>query len=454
MNYIKEISSKLGMDKAIAYSSSARIIQGIAGVGSMFFISTFLSGVEQGFYFTFGSILALQVFFELGLTGIMTQFVAHEASHLKLAENKYYQGDVLYKSRLSSLLHFCIKWYLVLAIIVFIFLLVVGFLYFSTYGETQGESVVWTSPWILVSFATALELFISPLTSFLTGLGFVKETSKISFFRQLVVPLCTWLGLSFSFKLYVTGIAHLISVCIWFIFVFQEGLMPILMNLWKTRITVRVSYLKEIFPFQWRIAISWISGYFVFQLFNPVLFATEGAIIAGQMGLTMQALNAIQALSLSWQNTKIPKYSNLISLHKYNDLDILFGKTVKQMSIVSFFLLLGFYLLIFMLKETKFMIFGNVLADRFIDCEALIFLMVPIFIQLFVNSWATYLRCHKKEPMLIISIVSGVFCMLSTLFLGKYYGLYGIVIGYCIVITVLCPWSYMVFNKCKKTWHG
>jgi hypothetical protein len=72
---LKSLLQKIGMDKSIAYSSGARVVQGIAGVLTVFFVSTFLTGVEQGFYFTFGSILALQVFFELGLTGIMTQYV-------------------------------------------------------------------------------------------------------------------------------------------------------------------------------------------------------------------------------------------------------------------------------------------------------------------------------------------------------------------------------------------
>ena len=84
MSIIRSIAKKIGMDKSIAYSSGARIVQGFTGVVSVFFITSFLTGVEQGFYYTFGSILALQVFFELGLTGIMTQYVAHEASHLTL----------------------------------------------------------------------------------------------------------------------------------------------------------------------------------------------------------------------------------------------------------------------------------------------------------------------------------------------------------------------------------
>ena len=97
------------MDKSIAYSSGARIVQGFTGVASVFFITTFLTGVEQGFYYTFGSILALQVFFELGLTGIMTQYVAHEASHLQLNDDCQYEGEERYKSRLASLIHFCLK---------------------------------------------------------------------------------------------------------------------------------------------------------------------------------------------------------------------------------------------------------------------------------------------------------------------------------------------------------
>ncbi|MFK2504393.1 hypothetical protein ACIXPB_19920, partial [Bacteroides fragilis] len=89
-----------------------------------------------------------------------------------------------------------------------------------------------------------------------------------------------------------------------------------------------MDYKTEIFPYQWKIALSWISGYFIFQLFNPVLFATEGAVIAGQMGMTLAALNGIQSLSLSWMTTKIPLYSGLIAQKQYRQLDIIFNRTL------------------------------------------------------------------------------------------------------------------------------
>lgn len=61
------------MDGAIAYSSAARIIQAVANLLTIFFIATLLSSDEQGYYYTFASVVSIQVFFELGFTGIMTQ---------------------------------------------------------------------------------------------------------------------------------------------------------------------------------------------------------------------------------------------------------------------------------------------------------------------------------------------------------------------------------------------
>lgn len=454
MSFLKSIASKLGVDKAIAYSSGARVIQGFTGVGSVFFISTFLTGVEQGFYYTFGSILALQVFFELGLTGIMTQYVAHEASHLTLDENREYQGEEKYKSRLASLVHFCIKWYSILAILVFVFLLVVGFVYFNKYGDSQGEVVEWKLPWIIICIATAIKLFQSPFTSIITGLGFVKETSKISFWQQIILPTFTWLGLAIGFKLYVVGISYLLSVLIWFIFVLRQKLLMVLKNLIAVNVTERVAYMAEIFPYQWKIALSWVSGYFIFQLFNPVLFATEGAIVAGQMGMTLQALNAIQSFSLSWLNTKVPLYSKLIALKDFVQLDTIFNKTLRQMSFICIMLLCGFYGFIAVLRLSHFRIGTSVLADRFLDYLPMFLMMIPVFLQQFTASWATYLRCHKKEPFLINSIVAGVLCMCSTFFLGNSFGLYGITIGYCVLTICLFPWGYWLYYSNKKRWHA
>lgn len=438
------------MDKSIAYSSGARIIQGFTGVASVFFISTFLTGVEQGFYYTFGSILALQVFFELGLTGIMTQYVAHEASHLTLNIDRTYEGEERYKSRLASLLKFCVKWYSVISLSVFVFLTILGYVYFNKYGATH-ENVEWKTPWLLICIGTAIKLFQSPLNSILMGLGFVKETSKAGFYQQIILPIFTWLGLALGIKLYVMGIGFLLSVIYWQFFIHREGLADILLNLWKTNITEKVGYMNEIFPYQWRIALSWVSGYFIFQLFNPVLFATEGAVVAGQMGMTMQALNAIMAFSQSWINTKVPRLSGLIAKKDYITLDNLFQNTTKQMLAVGSLLIIAFIIVVFGLQHIEFM---SKFGERFLPIIPLVLMSWACWTMLPINCWATYLRCHKKEPLLLNSVVMGILCCISTLMFGSLYGLLGIVIGYAFLRIVSLIWIYKVYLIKKKEWHG
>lgn len=444
---------RIGIDKSIAYSSGAKVVGGITGIITIFFLTTFLTGAEQGFYYTFGSLLAMQVFFELGLTGIMTQFVAHESAHLTLNDKGQYEGSDYYRSRLASLVQFCVKWYSILSVVAFVFLTIVGFVYFDKYGSNESD-VDWQIPWVLVCIGTCIRIFQSPFNSILMGLGKVKEMSMIGFYSQLIQPISIWICLVLGLNLYCAGISCIISVGLWQILVDKEGLTKLILNLYKIRVNERVAYLKEIFPFQWKIALSWVSGYFIFQLFNPVLFATDGAIVAGQMGMTLQGLNAIEAFSYSWIGTKIPRFSGLIALKNYEELDSLFSKTKRQMVAVCSFLLAVFFLFVFILKETKFEIMGNIIGDRFLDYLPMALMVFPVFLMQFTNCWATYLRCHKEEPFLYNSIVTGVLCLLSTFFLGRKFGIYGVTVGYCTIQTVLFPWGYYLYKTYKRKWHN
>jgi len=448
-----KVAHKVGIDKAIAYSSGAKIIQGLTGVLSVFFIAAFLSGEEQGFYYTFGSILALQTFFELGFTGIMTQYVAHEVAHLKLNENCFYEGEERYTSRLAYLTRFCIKWYVVIAILFFIVINIVGFVYFNRFDKTGG-SVSWSLPWLILSLGTSINLLIAPFNSLLLGLGKVKEMNRIVFLQQIVHPIILWSGLALGFKLYVVGINSVCMAALWIISVASTNSLRIIYNLLKTKVTEKINYYKEIFPYQWKIAVSWISGYFIFQLFNPVLFATEGAVVAGQMGMTMSALSAVQSLSYSWMNTKVPLYSGLIAMRDFCKLDSIFNKTMKQMLFICISLLFSLFCFIFILDYYKIEFRGSILSERFLTFWPMLLMAIPIVTNVLVNSWAIYLRCHKQEPFLWNSIVVAVLCCLSTFFLGNKYGLYGITIGYCCIrLFVSLPWGYYTFVSKKKLWH-
>lgn len=129
MGFIKVFLKKIGIDRAIAYTVFARVIQAGGGAISIIFIAKYLTKVEQGYCFTFGSILAIQICFELGLSAIITQFVAHEAAHLHWNSNVELTGSVESSSRLASLLHFCIKWYLIISLLLIFTLLLSGYFF-------------------------------------------------------------------------------------------------------------------------------------------------------------------------------------------------------------------------------------------------------------------------------------------------------------------------------------
>lgn len=438
----------IGVDKSIAYSSGARIAQAFTGVASILFIAAFLTKAEQGYYYTFGSIVAIQIFFELGLTNIITQYVAHEASHLQWKDSTHLDGEQKYHSRLAHLLRFSTKWYGFIGIIFFIVLLVAGYWFFSYYSPSD-ENVNWITPWILVSIGTVLKLFIAPFMSILMGLDKVKEVMKMQFYQQLIIPLSTWIGLALGWHLYVVGIASLLSVVYVLIYSCLTDLKNILINLWKIKITDKVNYITEIFPYQWKIALSWISGYFIYQLFNPVLFATEGAVVAGQMGMTLAAINGMSSFSQSWINTKIPLWSKLIALKDYLPLDNNFRITMKQLSAVCLGLISIFVIVIWGLK-----FFGLSLGYRFLNWLPLSCLLITMFINQWIFGMATYIRCHKQEPFVINAVTIGICCCLSTIITGKLWGVNGITISYLIITSISLIWVKNIYSDKRIRWHN
>lgn len=447
------ITQKLGIDKAIFFTILSRGLSVSTALFTVFFIARNLSAEEQGFYYTFGSIVALQVFFELGLTGIITQFVAHEASHLKLNADFKMEGDELYRSRLSSLLKFCAKWYFVIAILVFIALGLFGTIFFTKYSE-EHKNIEWFMPWILLAVGTAFNLLLSPITSFLEGLGKVKEVAQLRFVQQIVHPVVVWGGLSIGGKLFVSGTDAFIKVFVVAIIIAKSPFFKILKNIWKDTGEEKVLYMREIFPYQWRIALSWVSGYFIFQLFNPVLFATEGAKVAGQMGMTLAALNGLGALTHSWINTKVPKLSGFIAQKDYKSLDTLFVKTMKQMLAIGTACLLVLIVVIYVIQKFDLSFFGMHIGDRFLPIIPFSLMAWAIWTMFPINCWATYLRCHKKEPLLANSVTVGILCCISTITFGNLYGVYGITIAFALLRFVSLTWINYVYRHKKKEWHN
>jgi hypothetical protein len=64
LKLLNTIFNNLGIDESIFYTISARLIQVLGTLVNIFIISLYLSKEEQGFYYTFGSIIGIQIFWK------------------------------------------------------------------------------------------------------------------------------------------------------------------------------------------------------------------------------------------------------------------------------------------------------------------------------------------------------------------------------------------------------
>ena len=145
--------------------------------------------------------------------------------------------------------------------------------------------------------------------------------------------------------------------------------------------------------------------------------------------------------------------SGLIAQKEYESLDTLFAKTQRQMIFVGTVCLFLFISIIYFIQETNVSFFGIEFANRFLSIVPLCLMAWASWTMFPISCWATYLRCHKKEPLLLNSVVVGILCCMSTIGLGNLYGLYGMVIGFSVLRLVSLTWIYLIYKKKKYEWH-
>src|SRR6202043_2940731 len=85
----------LGLDRAVGFTVLARFWSSAAGLVTVALIARFLSQAEQGYYYTFGSLVAMQMVFELGFSFVILQLASHERAQFSISSNYEISGDTI-----------------------------------------------------------------------------------------------------------------------------------------------------------------------------------------------------------------------------------------------------------------------------------------------------------------------------------------------------------------------
>ncbi|WP_324080337.1 hypothetical protein [Geomonas sp.] len=420
----------------------------------MVVIATKLSPIQQGFYFTFSSLLALQMFFDLGLMFVIAQFSSHEFVDLSWKKNGAIDGSPLAVRRFTDLLCKTTLWFGVAALLMIIVLVPAGLIFFQQKGNVDFS---WRIPWTLAVIGTALNLFVCPFFSIMLGSGEVVTVNKRELVSALSSSILCWSVLSLHGGLYAAFAVNLGGLFIsWgYLLSRRPEMIKLAWRGWfgeerqQRKASGGLSWWKEIWPMQWRLAISVGSSYFIFQLFNPVLFQYHGSVIAGQMGMTLTAANALLAGSTTVFNVKVPEFGKLVANRDWKRLDDIFMDGTRRALLLALFGTVAGTSAIWALQSY------TTLGKRFIPYAEAGLLFSTVFFQIVIASLAAYLRSHKKEPLMKMTILASILQGAATWYFGKHYAALGVTVAFFIINSCfIFPYTFFVWRRCKRQWHS
>jgi hypothetical protein len=447
--FLASLKHLMGLDRAIALTVIGRFWSALAGTLTILLIARYLTPKEQGYYYTFYGLVALQIVFELGFSFVILQLAAHERASLSFSPDGAVEGDTIAHSRLASVLQNAVRWYFAAGLVMASVLIPAGFIFFKAH-QTAGATVAWKVPWCLLVIAAMLAFQIDPVFSFLEGCGFIAEVAQRRLAQAVLGSLLAWAAMLTHHGLYSPAMVILGQVGVGLAFLLSRRHRHLLEGLLFYPVREHfVGWKREIWPFQWKIAISWMCGYFIYQIFSPVLFAYQGPVAAGQMGMSLNIATAIGSVALAWMNTKASPFGAMVAQGRFADLDRLFFRTLWQSTVV---LAIGAAIFFFALLVGEHSY--PQLANRVLPVWAFSLLLLNMILNHIIVSQALYLRAHKQEPFLVPTIISAVLIAAFTLFLGKNYGANAVVVGLVLqgILFALPSGTYIFITK-RRLWH-
>ncbi len=445
---MRRLYDLMGLDRAVGFTLIAKAWSVVASPITLFFIAQFLSPVAQGFFYTFGSVLAMKVFFELGLTNVIVNFASHDHANLNHADPAVGHRS---RIRLGNLLAVSIKYYAIGAALFILVISLVGCYFFSQAKNGAGPPVDWKGPWLLVCVSEGGILALSPIVAFLQGCDRVVEVLRFRMLESVLANVLSWTILLNGGGLYnacATSVASFVVIGSWLLFRHRKFLSDVLRD---GRSSQELDWWVEVFPMQWRIGLSWLLGYFIYQLFNPILFATSGAVVAGKMGMSLNLLNSISGVALAWVVTKTPNFGGLIAKRHWHALDRLFLGSLWRSVLI---LIMGLVIVCFGQALTIHYGWKINFFTRMLDPLAFGLLALAILANHTTACVAVYLRAHKQEPMLAPTVVGALLTIPGVYFFGRAYHAMGVCSVYMALAWIGVIWSWWLFNTKRRDWHA
>jgi O-antigen/teichoic acid export membrane protein len=173
-----------------------------------------------------------------------------------------------------------------------------------------------------------------------------------------------------------------------------------------------VNWIVEIFPMQWRVALSWMSGFLIYSTFTPIIFKFVGPVEAGKFGLTWSVIQTISSLGQAFILPLSPEFGRLLALNQFTTLRRLWMIACAQgVAVVS---LSGIGMCIVLIGLD---LISHSWTERFLSPIQVSALFAALALNQITFSIAVLIRAERREPFVWQSIAAGVFVVTGNIVL-------------------------------------
>ena len=439
---VRRFVNRLEVDQAVFYALCLRGWQFLAGPVSVVLIGLFFTPEMQGFYYTFASLMALQTFFELGFSIVVMNVSSHEWLRLRLDEGGRIAGDAEAMSRLGSLARLLFRWYGTAALLFVVLIGVGGELFLS---RQAAADVTWRGPWVGVVVVQAGLLWSLPFSVLLEGCGQMAIVNRYRLYGAVTANVAVWSSILLGAGLWA-AVAAAAARWGWELILLLVRYRRFFQSLRQASTRSRLEWKTDLWPMQWRLAVSGVVSYFAFSLFTPVMFDYHGPAVAGQMGMTWQLVTVVQAVALAWVQARAPLFGRLVASQDFRELDRVFFRLtwISLAVVVAAATALGFVVWGLYVCEFR-------LAHRLLGPFPTALFLLAIVCYHVPTCQAFYLRAHKRDPLFAVSVVASLLVGAGVWWFGSRHGPTGAAWAYlAIVACVVSPWQTMIWWQTRR----
>lgn len=409
-------------------------------------VGYWFTGSEQGFYYTFKSLIAVAIVVELGMPLVIVPFVSHEWVRVRW-DGQELSGPPEALDRLRGLCRAALCWYLATVLLLLGGTLLLG----STLVGPQeaaapGVSSAWFLPWLWLCVWSAGDYLVRPLLSLLEGCQQVEPVFRVRLWQGLCMALATWVAIVAGGGLWClpagAGASTLFGLGA------LTGYRRLLRAVLARPERPQVSWRAEIWPMAWRIALTSIGGVVWTSVTIPIVFRLRGPELAGQLGMTLALTQGLSTIMTTWSQVRAPRVAELVARRDTAELHAL----LRRLALLT----LGTGLLGAVCIEL--LVLGLDLAGHRLYSRMLPELPTALFLAGSLLSTATlplatYLRAHKQEPFLLPTVAGAACLVLSLLALTPRYGGLGAALAYLGTVVLLTPLTLGIWNSRRKAWY-